>query len=106
MLAGRQPAGVRTPCVRVGTALDRELSVRPTLKYFHKSYYKGNKIVQADFAKMTVNNTIKILRETGMGAPRPDLEEDVLARYLRECPDMKGQAQVRSCRTADGAGLA
>ena len=46
-----------------------------TLKSFHKSYYKGNKIKHVDFDQMTVTNKIKVLRETGMGAPRPDLEE-------------------------------
>ena len=45
-----------------------------TLKSFHKRYYKGNKVAIADCDKMTAANKVKVLRETGMGAPRPDLE--------------------------------
>jgi len=34
-----------------------------------------------------------------------ELEQDILSRYLHEHPDMDGRAEVRSCPTADGAGL-
>ncbi len=46
------------------------------LKSFHKRFYKGSRVQYADFDKMTVTNKIKILKETGMGAPREDLQED------------------------------
>jgi len=47
-----------------------------TLKSFHQRYYKGNKFKSTDFDQMTVTNNIKVLKETGMGAPRPELESD------------------------------
>ena len=51
------------------------LQIVTTLKSFHKRYYKGNKIKHVDFDQMIVTNKVKVLRETGMGVPRPDLEE-------------------------------
>jgi hypothetical protein len=48
------------------------------LKQFHKSYYKGDKVKVVDFDKMTVLNKTKVLRETGMGAPRPEFVEEPL----------------------------
>ena len=47
-----------------------------TLKRLHQQHYKGNKIAVTDFEKMTVTNKIKVIKEVGMGAPRPELEED------------------------------
>jgi len=37
--------------------------------------------------------------------PPAELADDILARYLKGHPDMEGAAEVRFCRTADGAGL-
>ena len=48
------------------------------LKQMCTKYYKGDKFKVAMFDKMTVTNKRKILRETGMGAPRPDLAEEDL----------------------------
>ncbi len=46
-----------------------------TLQKLHRQYYKGNKVRYEDIEKMSVNNDIKILRETGAGAPRPEFED-------------------------------
>jgi galactokinase/galacturonokinase len=37
--------------------------------------------------------------------PCAGLRETVLSRYVEQHPDMKGRAEVRFCRTADGAGF-
>jgi hypothetical protein len=42
------------------------------LQKFHNAYYKGSKFKVEDFEKMTVTNEIKVIRETGTGAPRAD----------------------------------
>jgi hypothetical protein len=44
-----------------------------TLEKIHNSYYKGSKFKVEDFEKMTTTNEVKVLRESGSGAPRPDL---------------------------------
>ncbi len=44
------------------------------LQRLHRQYYKGNKIAIADFEKINVNTTEKVLRETGSGAPRPEFD--------------------------------
>ena len=92
-----------------------------TLKTFHKSYYKGNKVRHVDFDKMTVTNKVKILRETGMGAPRLELldpepvaiGESALASftYLRGpakafwMANVTGQGRLMAVRAARVDGL-
>ena len=44
------------------------------LQRLHRQYYKGNKIAIADFEKINVNTTEKVIRETGSGAPRPEFD--------------------------------
>ncbi|MFA6133589.1 MAG: hypothetical protein WC869_06185 [Phycisphaerae bacterium] len=44
------------------------------LKKWRNEYYKGNKFKVEDFEKMTVTNDVKILQETGQGAPREEPE--------------------------------
>jgi hypothetical protein len=53
-----------------------------SLEHMHKAYYKGRKFKIKDFQKIAVNNKTKVLRETGMGAPRSELsvEEPVAIR--------------------------
>ena len=46
-----------------------------SLEQIYKASYKGEKIRIDDFKKMTVTNEIKLLRETGSGAPRPEVPE-------------------------------
>ncbi len=69
-----------------------------TLKQFHKEYYKGDKIRSQDFEKMTVTNKIKVIRETGSGAPRPELAEDPLVMVaegeLMSIKNLAGQAKA------------
>ena len=65
-----------------------------TLKQFHKEYYKGDKIRSRDFEKMTVTNKIKVIRETGSGAPRPELAEDPLV--------MVAQGELMSIKNLTG----
>ena len=50
------------------------------LKQMHKKYYKGDKFKIVQFDQMTVTNKLKVLRETGNGAPRPSLEEDLVVK--------------------------
>lgn len=45
------------------------------LEQISKTYAKGSKFKQQDFEQMTVTNKEKVLTETGMGAPRPELED-------------------------------
>ncbi|MCK4601815.1 MAG: LPP20 family lipoprotein [Phycisphaerae bacterium] len=59
-----------------------------TLKRFHSKYYKGGKISVQDFDKMTIANEVKVLRETGSGAPRPEFEE----RGILVSKDTTGQS--------------
>ena len=49
-----------------------------TLKNIHSAHYKGKRIKMNDFTQMTTTNKISIVRETGQGAPRPELEEEPL----------------------------
>jgi len=49
-----------------------------TLKNIHSAHYKGNRIKINDFTQMTTTNKISIIRETGQGVPRPELEEEPL----------------------------
>jgi hypothetical protein len=39
-----------------------------------RQYYKGNKFAVADFEKININTTEKVIRETGSGAPRPEFD--------------------------------
>ena len=50
-----------------------------TLKQIHKRYYKGNKVKFEQFDQMTATNKLKVIRETGMGAPRPEFVEEPLS---------------------------
>jgi len=54
-----------------------EITVREViveLQRLHRRYYKGNKFAVADFEKIAVNTTDKVIRETGSGAPRPEFD--------------------------------
>ena len=44
------------------------------LKKLYKEYYKGDRIRVEQFDQMNVTTTEKVLRETGSGAPREDLQ--------------------------------
>ena len=44
------------------------------LKRLHRQYYKGNKIRIQDIEKVRVQTQLKVLRETGSGAPRPEFD--------------------------------
>ncbi|HOF18868.1 MAG TPA: hypothetical protein PK082_08150, partial [Phycisphaerae bacterium] len=46
-----------------------------TLKQIHNRYYKGSKFKANDFEQITVTNKEKIIRVTGQGAMRDDLED-------------------------------
>jgi len=69
-----------------------------TLKQFHKEYYKGDKIRSEDFEKMSVVNKITAIRETGSGAPRPELSEEPLVMVaqgeLMGIKNLTGQARA------------
>lgn len=47
--------------------------VKVSLQQLSERYQKGDRFKAKDFEQMTVTNTEKELRETGMGAPRPEL---------------------------------
>jgi hypothetical protein len=47
------------------------VTVVENLKEIHNRYYKGNKFKSEDFVQMTQTNDVKVISETGMGAPRP-----------------------------------
>jgi len=49
-----------------------------TLKRLHQQHYKGNKIAVTDIEKMTVTTNVKVIKAVGMGAPRPELEADII----------------------------
>lgn len=51
-------------------------SVAAALKSIHKAHYTSKKIKISQFDKMDVYNKVKIIKVTGMGAPRPELEEE------------------------------
>jgi len=69
-----------------------------TLKRIHTAYYKGDKIAVNDFDKMTVTNQIKVLRETGSGAPRPEFVEEDLVEVeqgrLESMTNLRGAAKA------------
>ena len=49
-----------------------------SLQQMCSKYYKGDKFKVQDFEKMEVTNKLTVITETGMGAPRPELEEDAM----------------------------
>ncbi len=49
-----------------------------TLKGSYSRYYKGNKLKVRDIEQISTRNKITILTATGSGAPREELEEDIL----------------------------
>lgn len=53
------------------------VEVITTLKQVYNAHYKGNHFKASDFQEMTQTNKVKVLTETGMGAPRSDEEETV-----------------------------
>ncbi len=53
-------------------------SVTETLKTIHRRHYKGNKVKITDLESLVRTYKDKVLVETGMGVPRPELEEDPL----------------------------
>ncbi len=55
--------------------------VRDILKTIHKQYYKGDKVKVVEIDKMETVNEIKVITVTGNGAPREDLEQDVLIPF-------------------------
>ncbi len=69
-----------------------------TLKRIHTAHYKGNKIAVNDFDKMTVTNQIKVIRETGSGAPRPEFQEEDLVAVeqgqLESMTNLRGEAKA------------
>jgi hypothetical protein len=52
--------------------------VTETLKTIHRRHYKGSKVKITDLESIIRTNNVKVLTETGMGVPRPELEEDPL----------------------------
>ncbi|MBK9120282.1 MAG: LPP20 family lipoprotein [Phycisphaerales bacterium] len=64
-------------------------SVIETLRSSHERHYKGNSIRTEDFVSMTQRIEKKIIKVTGMGAPRPDLPPDLpigVEEYLTPPP--------------------
>jgi hypothetical protein len=55
-------------------------SVVTEMQKLYKEYYKGNKVKIEDFQKITVDTKTDYFKETGSGAPRPELEEPPLVR--------------------------
>jgi hypothetical protein len=53
-------------------------TVYETLKTIHRRHYKGNKVKITDLESLVRTYKDKVLVETGMGVPRPELEEDPL----------------------------
>ncbi len=51
-------------------------TVIETLTQIHNTYAKGDKFTSNDFAQMTQTNDVKVLTETGNGAPRPEFTAD------------------------------
>ncbi len=49
-----------------------------TLKKFHTSHYKGNKVTVRDIEKINVTSRKKVISATGMGAPREEFIEEPL----------------------------
>ena len=54
-------------------------TVITTLKSIYTAHYKGDKIKINDFSEMTQTNTVKMLTETGNGAPRPEFTQNEAA---------------------------
>ena len=78
------------------------------LKQMCTSYYKGDKFKVAQFDQMTVTNKTKVLRETGMGAPRPDLAEEALVPVgeagLASMTNLRGAAKAYWMARCTGRG--
>lgn len=53
-------------------------SVTETLKTIHRRHYKGNKVKITDLESLVRTYKDQVLVETGMGVPRPELEDDPL----------------------------
>ena len=68
------------------------------LKRCHAAYYKGNKVKVRDIEKLAVTNSIKLIRETGNGAPRPEFVEEPLQAVapgeLMSFSHLKGTAKA------------
>lgn len=47
-------------------------------RWYNQYYKKGGKIKIEDIRKISISTDVKMLRETGNGAPRPELQEDEL----------------------------
>ncbi len=54
------------------------------LEQISKTYSKNGKFRQSDFEQMTVTNKEKVLTETGMGAPRPELQDNADVVPIKE----------------------
>jgi len=78
------------------------------LKQMCTKYYKGDKFKVAQFDQMTVTNKRKVLRETGMGAPRPDLAEEALVPVgeagLASMTNLRGAAKAYWMARCTGRG--
>lgn len=78
------------------------------LKQMCTKYYKGDKFKVAQFDQMTVTNKTKVLRETGMGAPRPDLAEEDLVPVgeagLASMTNLRGAAKAYWMARCTGRG--
>ncbi|MFW6066096.1 MAG: hypothetical protein ACOC9S_04685 [Planctomycetota bacterium] len=61
--------------------VDMEVTLRTvvaTLKQMHNRHYKGNKVKASDFDQIIVNSEDKVIKETGMGAPPPSMQQSDL----------------------------
>jgi len=80
------------------------------LKKSHSAYYKGNKVSINDFEKMMVTYQDKVFRETGMGAPRPEVWEQtgtmmpVSEGSLTSLTNMSGSAKAFWMQYCTGQG--
>ena len=71
-----------------------------TLKQINNRHYKGDTFKAQDFEQMTVTNNIKILTETGMGAPRPELEEPPGAVAISKTEGLTGMSYMSGAARA------
>lgn len=72
------------------------VDVITTLETIHKAVYKGDKFKVQDFEKMTQTNEIKVIKETGTGAPRPESDTAVPVtgdRPLDSLENLTGKAK-------------
>ena len=53
-------------------------TVMETIKTIHRRHYKGDKVKMTDIESLVRTYKDKVLVETGMGVPRPELEDDPL----------------------------